>query len=168
VYRNGALRLPLLTACVSAERLFDAFLDLVPLLGDEVSTVLESSHDHTRSPVSYRRTGMDTPVLLSHFCDYEDLLMNDGSTGVAVMSTRRPVEVQFDEHKLFNIYAADLKPYARVLRRHGVRKCDDLALISEGEHLHHSTPSQASLFEEFCLTLGVSKHGHVLSDESHW
>ena len=31
--------------------------------------------------------------------------------GVLIISTERPMEVQFDEHKLLIIYARDLKPF---------------------------------------------------------
>ena len=54
---------------------------------------------------------MDLPVLKSHCCDYEDLLLHDGCTGLAVMSTEGPMEVQFDEHKLLVVYASNLKPF---------------------------------------------------------
>src|SRR5262249_51637287 len=51
------------------------------------------------------------PVLMSPFCDFEDLLLNDGCTGVAVVAVGRRIEVQLDEHKLLFVYARDLKPY---------------------------------------------------------
>ena len=116
--RLSRLRLPMLSAAVSAENLFDVFLDLIKPLGKRVHCVLESSHAESPDavPTDFRRNSIDTPVLLSHFCDFEDLLLNDGCTGVAVLAARRPVEVQFDEHKLLTIYAADLKPFQRVLK----------------------------------------------------
>jgi len=165
--RVGRLRLPTLAAAVSAELLFDAFLALLEPLGDEVHVVLESSHGagadrHT----DLRRNHIDRPVLLSHFCDFEDLLLNDGCTGVAVMSTRRPVEVQFDEHKLLYVYAPDLKPFRRALRDLGVRRRKDLPLIAEAEHLHHSTDEYEDRFKHLCLRVGVGDFDRVFSDEN--
>src|SRR5262249_7913831 len=98
--RRAKLRLPMLSASVSAEHLFDTFLALLEPLGEEVHVVLESSHGancdvHT----DLRRNHIDRPVLASHFCDFEQLLTHDGCTGVAVLATRMPMEVQFDEHK---------------------------------------------------------------------
>ena len=61
-------------------------------------------------------------MLASHFCEFEELLTHDGCTGVAVLADGRPMEVQFDEHKLFHVYAPDLRPFRRVLRRAGVRQ----------------------------------------------
>ena len=79
----------MLSAAVSAERLFDTFLALLEPLGEVVHVVLESSHgaaidEHT----DLRRDHIDLPVLASHLCDFEELLTHDGCTGVAVMADR--------------------------------------------------------------------------------
>lgn len=169
VYRDRAarLRIPMLSAAVSAESLFDVFLALLEPLGEVVHVVLESSHgngaDRHRD---LRRTDIDLPVLASHFCEFEDLLVNDGCTGVAVLADGRPVEVQFDEHKLFHVYAKDLKPFRRALRRFGVRRRKELGLISEAEHLHHTTDDHADAFRQLCLRTGVGDFDRVFSDES--
>src|SRR5262249_46568142 len=114
IYRDPKLRLevPVLAASVSAERLFDTFLDLLDPLAEVVGVVLETSHKSEGS--SHRdlvREQIDLPVLLSHCYDFEDLLLNDGCTGVAVIAHDRPMEVQFDEHKLLVVYARDLRPF---------------------------------------------------------
>ena len=168
VFRDRAsrLRLPMLSASVSAEKLFDVFLDLLAPLGKRLHCVLESSHDDAPESGDFRRNGVEAPVLLSHFCDFEDLLLNDGCTGVAVLSARKPLEVQFDEHKLLTVYAADLRPFRRVLKSHGVRRDQDLRLIAEAEHLHHSTARHAAEFETLCHQLGVANFEPVPSDDS--
>lgn len=161
--RRAKLKLPMLSAAVSAERLFDAFLGLIREVGEVVHVVLESSHasgdDQRRD---FRRDQIDQPVLASHFCDFEDLLLNDGCTGVAIMAESLPIEVQFDEHKLFHIYAPDLKPFRRVLRKLGIRRRQVLPLISEAEHLHHTTEQYAKDFRSLCLRVGVSDVDRVL------
>ena len=134
-----------------------------------VHVVLESSHGsgadrHT----DLRRNHIDLPVLLSHFCDFEDLLLNDGCTGIAVMTAGRPMEVQFDEHKLFYVYAPDLRPFRRVLRDLGVRRRKELPLIAEAEHLHHSTDDYAEQFQQLGLRVGVGDFDRVFSDESNF
>lgn len=169
VYRDRAsrLRLPTLTASVSAEKLFDLFLDLLEPLGESVHVVLESSHgNNSDEHTDLRRNHIDRAVLESHFCDFEDLLLNDGCTGVAVMAARRPVEVQFDEHKQFTVYAPDLKPFRKVLRAHGVRRRALLPLLSEAEHLHHSTAEQTEQFRQLAIRVGVGDFDKVFSDES--
>jgi hypothetical protein len=95
------------------------------------------------------------PVLKSNCCDYEDLLLNDGCTGIAIMSTEGPMEVQFDEHKLLVIYAPNLKPFEQVMFEHGIRRNDKLKLITEGEHLHSTDETHRGNFEQLCCRLGV-------------
>jgi hypothetical protein len=164
--RKGRLKLPMLAAAVSAEKLFDVFLDLLEPLGEMVHVVLESSHGSgTDRHADLRRNHIDAPVLASHLCEFEDLLVNDGCTGVAVMAAGRPVEVQFDEHKLLYVYAPDLRPFRRALKRAGVRRRAELPLISEAEHLHHSTDDYADRFRQMCLRVGVGDFDKVFSDE---
>jgi hypothetical protein len=162
-------RMPMLAAAISAERLFDVFLDLLRPLGPSVHAVLETSHESTGDyHDDLRRGDIDLPVLMSHFCDAEELLLNDGCAGVAVIARGRPVEVQFDEHKLLYVYAADLKPFRRVLRSHGIRRHDSLRLVAESEHLHHTTAAYAEEFRQLCYRVGAGDFASVLSDESGW
>jgi hypothetical protein len=167
VYREAKFRLPMLSAAVSAEKLFDTFLALLEPLGEDVHVVLESSHEGAADGhTDLRRNHIDLPVLASHFCDFEDLLTDDGCTGVAVLANGRPMEVQFDEHKLFHVYAPNLKPFRRALRRLGIRRRKQLPLICEAEHMHHSTADHAEEFRQLCLRVGVGDFDRVFSDES--
>jgi hypothetical protein len=161
---RAGLSVPVLAAQVSREHLFDVFLALLDPLSDIVGVVLETSHDSDCD--RHRdlcREGIDLPVLKSHLCDFEDLLLNDGCTGVAVISTTGPVEVQFDEHKLLVVYARDLAPFERILSREGVRRDDRLKLITEGEHLHSTEPHHALAFEQLCYRLGVGEPAEHVS-----
>ena len=165
-YRDPQLGLevPVLAAAVSAERLFDVFLDLLGPLGEVVDVVLETSHQSADG--SHRdlvREQIDLPVLLSHCYDFEDLLLHDGCTGMAVIAHDRPMEVQFDEHKLLIIYARDLRPFERMLRRAGLRCDKALKLITEAEHLHSTGPRHEEAFEQFCCRLGVGEFAESLN-----
>ena len=63
---------------------------MVEVLGDVVHVVLESSHaSKGNRHRDFRRNHIDAPVLLSHLCEFEDLLLKDGCTGFAVLSARR-------------------------------------------------------------------------------
>jgi hypothetical protein len=157
-YRDAraGLQVPVLAASVSRESLFDTFLSLLRPLDEVVDVVLETSHD--RAEAGHRdlyREQIDRPVLESHFCDFEDLLVDDGCTGVAVVSSGEPVEIQFDEHKLLIVYAHDLEPFEEILRQAGVRRDDRMKLITEGEHLHTTDARFRERFEQFCYRLGV-------------
>jgi hypothetical protein len=164
--RSAKMRLPMLSAAVSAERLFETFLALLEPLGPVVHLVLESSHGTpTDAHTDLRREHIDLAVLASHFCDFEQLLTHDGCTGVAVLAERKPIEVQFDEHKLFHVYAPNLKPFRRVLRAQGVPRRAVLPLISEAEHLHHTTAAFCDDFRQFAVRTGVGDFDRVFSDE---
>jgi hypothetical protein len=150
------LQIPALAAAVSRDRLFDVFLELLAPLGAVVDVVLETSHGNAADRHrDLRRTHIDRPVLESYMCEFEDLLLNDGCTGVAVIATNRPMEVQFDEHKLLVCYARNLKPFRRILRAAGLERRQDMRLISEAAHLHHTRPTDVRQFRDLALRLGV-------------
>lgn len=155
---NGTELSPALVASVSAEHLFDVFLDLVELLGESVDVVIESSHDVQEvGRVEHVREHIDLPVLMSYFCEHEDLLLNDGCTGVSVMVPRRGMEVQFDEHKLLIVYAPKLKRFEKVLRSYGIVRNPQMKLITEAEHLHSSEERHRDTFDQFCCVLGAAE-----------
>jgi len=166
VYRDprAGLQVPVLAAAASREHLFDLFLELLEPLGETVDVVLETSHhsEGGRHRDLYREH-IDLPVLMSYCCDYEDLLLHDGCTGVAGISTLEPMEVQFDEHKLLVVYARNLKPFERILRRFGVPRVDDLKLITEGEHLHSTDPQYGAAFEQLCCRIGIAEPAEHVS-----
>ncbi|HEV2945933.1 MAG TPA: hypothetical protein VGX70_01065 [Gemmataceae bacterium] len=160
MYRDAKakLRVPVLAASVSRENLFDMFLALLEPLGPVVDVVLETSHESRGS--GHRdlyRERIDLPVLASQLYDFEDLLLNDGCTGIAVIGVNGPMEVQFDEHKLLIVYAHDLKPFEGILDGAGVERDDAMKLITEGEHLHTTDPHYAADFEQLCYRLGVGE-----------
>jgi len=157
-------RVPVLAAAVSREKLFDLFFDMLDPLGEIVDVVLETSHDSEGN--SHRdlfRERIDLPILKSCLCDFEELLLHDGSTGVAVLSISKPLEVQFDEHKLLMVYGGDLKPYQRLLAKSGVPRDDQMKLITEGEHLHSSEPRYRKEFDHLCHRLGVGEAAERVS-----
>jgi len=159
-YRDvrAGIEVPVLVAAVSREQLFDLFLDLLDPLGPVVDVVLETSHaSEGASHQDLYREQIDLPIFKSYCCDFEELLLNDGCTGVAVIGTAGPMEVQFDEHKLLVVYARDLEPFEAVVRQAGVPRDDPMKLITEGEHLHSSEPRHAAHFEQFCYRLGVGE-----------
>jgi hypothetical protein len=159
-YRDARanFRVPVLVAAISRERLFESFLDLLDPLGEVVDVVLETSHESRDS--RHRdlfREHIDLPVLKSHCCEFEDLLLHDGCTGMAVLSGLGPMEVQFDEHKLLVVYAPELRPFTAVLDRHRIRRDDSMKIITEGEHLHSTDPRFRPVFEQLCFRLGVGE-----------
>lgn len=166
VYKDAraGFQVPVLAAAVSRESLFDLFLALLEPLGIVVNVVLETSHDREdKGHYDLFREHIDRSVLESYFCEFEELLLNDGCTGVAVVSTSEPMEVQFDEHKLLIVYARDLKPFQRLLRKAGIVRDDRLKLITEGEHLHTTDPRHDAAFQQMCFRMGVGETAERVS-----
>jgi hypothetical protein len=152
---NGT-KVPVLMGAASREILFDAFLELIEPLGNEVDVVLETSHNRESSGhTDLYREHIDLPVFKSMLWDYEELLMNDGCTGIAVLNPSIPQEVQFDEHKLLIVYGKPLMDYEAVFERFGVRRNDQMKFITEAEHVHSSSDRYAQRFEELTMALGM-------------
>lgn len=157
---HSKTRVPVLMAAVSQERLFETFLDLIEPLGGVVDVVLETSHSQARrGHQDLYREHIDMPVLKSILYDFEDLLTNDGCTGIAVLNPAIPQEVQFDEHKLLIVYGDELAPYEDVLRQHNVRCDEQMKFITEAEHVHSSNDQYARLFDELKTQLGMDAGG---------
>ncbi len=158
VYRDEGNRstVPVLMGAASKEHLFDVFMDVLDPLGSEVDVVLETSHNsQNRSHVDLYREHIDLPVLKSVLWDFEDLLVNDGCTGIAVLNPAIPQEVQFDEHKLLIVYGNQLEPYERIFAERNVRCNDQMKFITEAEHVHASNEQYSQQFEQLKVRLGI-------------
>lgn len=149
-------RVPVMMAAASREKLFELFIDMLDPLGAEVDVVLETSH--TRGGDGHTdlyRECIDLPVLKSMLWDYEDLLTNDGCTGIAVLNPNIPQEIQLDEHKLLIVYGKPLDDFEEELSRHGLRRKDEMKFITEAEHVHSSSEAYHRQFDELKTRLGM-------------
>jgi hypothetical protein len=169
VYRDKetGVDIPVLMASASREQLFDLFLELLDPLGDEVDVVLETSHDReNRGHDDLYREHIDLPVLKSTLCDFEEMLIDDGCTGVAVLNPARPLEVQFDEHKLLIMYGQDLSDFESVLDLAGLPRLEGMRFITEAEHVHSSTDEMCREFQKLRYRLGLDEGGE--GDQYSW
>jgi len=157
-YSDGesGIAIPVLMASASREQIIDLFVDLLDPLGTDVDVVLETSH-HSQGEGhdDYYRESIELPILKSVLYDFEEMLIDDGCTGVAVLNPRMPMEVQFDEHKIFTLYGQDLDMFERVFDDHGVMCSEDIKFITEAEHVHSSTDTFAEQFEQIRYRLGI-------------
>ena len=147
---------PVLMAAASREQLFEVFLELIEPLGNVVDVVLETSHD--RGPHGHEdlyREHIDMPVLKSVLYEYEEMLLNDGCSGIAILNPRIPNEVQFDEHKLLIVYGDSLEEYERILESHRIPHDPDIKFITEAEHVHSSCDGYLSQFDGLKTQLGM-------------
>ena len=158
VYRDEQSKsaVPVLMAAASKEMLFELFIDLLDPLGGEVDVVLETSHNRDAGGhVDLYREHIDMPVLKSILYDFEELLTNDGCTGIAVLNPNTPQEVQFDEHKLLIVYGKPLLSFERIFEEGSVPCNDELKFITEAEHVHSSSDVFHDQFEELRTRLGM-------------
>ena len=143
-------------ASASADILFELFMELIDPLGSELDVVLETSHSRESSGhTDLYREHIDTPVLKSTLWGFEDLLTNDGCTGIAVLNPQTPQEVQFDEHKLLIVYGNPLGEFEKVFESYGVYRHDEIKFITEAEHVHSSSDTYHQQFDEMKVDLGM-------------
>lgn len=146
---------PVIMASATKNQLLDTFLALLDPLGAVVDVVLETSHTSGGGHRDLYREHIDMPVLKSTLLDFEDLLLNDGCTGIAVINPAKRQEVQLDEHKLLIAYGHPLKAYEGVLIEHDVYPESDIRFITEAEHVHSSSRRMFDQFEQLKHRLGM-------------
>lgn len=155
---DSKCRVPVIMASASKEILFSVFMQLVKRLGQTVDVVLETSHHHqTNGHVDLYREQIDMPVLTSILWEYEDLLLNDGCTGIAVLNPATPQEVQFDEHKLLILYGSPLEPFEHILEKNGIYCNENIRFITEAEHVHSSSDHHYRQFQNLQMELGLDQ-----------
>lgn len=157
-------KVPVVMAAASKERLFDLFIDMIDTLGPVVDVVLETSHYHSGGHQDYYREHIDMPVLKSILYDFEDMLMNDGCTGIAVLNPQRQQEVQFDEHKMIIAYGSPLESFERVMISHDVYVDEDIRFIIEAEHVHTSSDQLFDQFQQLSTRLGMESESEIDAD----
>lgn len=161
-YRDDATgtSIPVLMAAATRRQLLDLFLDMLEPLGAVVDVVLESSHRGDDRRGDLYREHIDLPVLKSILMEFDDLLLNDGCTGVAVINPRRGQEVQLDEHKLLVAYGQPLSEFRKVLIAADVYPDPTIQFITEAEHIHSSNRRFYKEFERLRVRLGMDHDQH--------
>ncbi len=149
-------KVPVIMASASREILFQVFMQLVQRLGPAVDVVLETSHDHdVKGHVDLYREQIDLPVLTSMLWEYENMLTNDGCTGIAVLNPRTPQEVQLDEHKLLIMYGSPLELFEHTLEQNGIYCDEEIRFLTEAEHVHSTSDSHMRHFNQLQTELGL-------------
>jgi hypothetical protein len=148
-------KVPVIMAAATRERLFDLFIGMIDTLGPVVDVVLETSHYRHSGHQDYYREHIDMPVLKSILYEFEELLLNDGCAGIAVLNPKRQQEVQFDEHKLIIAYGSPLESFERVLIRNDVYIDESIRFVTEAEHVHTSSESMFDQFMSLATRLGM-------------
>ena len=153
--KDSGIKIPVIMAAASREVLLELFLDLIDRLGHEVDVVLETSHDRPGKHRDLYREDIDLPILKSSLYEFEDLLLGDGCTGIAVLNPEIPQEIQLDEHKLLIIYGQELADFEDILDDYGLPRREQIKFITEAEHVHTSSDEFVQQFEQMKFRLGI-------------
>ncbi len=152
-------KIPVIMAAASRERLFELFIDLIYPLGEVVDVVLETSHSgDSGGHEDLYREHIDMPVLKSVLYDFEEMILNDGCTGIAVLNPAKRQEIQFDEHKLLIAYGSPLENFERILISHDVYVDKKIRFITEAEHVHSSNDRYVAQFDQLAFRLGIDRN----------
>ncbi|MCP4885607.1 MAG: hypothetical protein P1U77_17440 [Rubripirellula sp.] len=151
---NGS-KTPVIMAAATRHLLMDLFLEMIEPLGSVVDVVLETSHRAGGDHEDLYREHIDMPVLKSILWEYEDVLLNDGCTGIAVINPTKRQEVQLDEHKLLIAYGKPLDPFQQILIDHDVYPNENMEFITEAEHVHSSSERLYDQFNVLKNRLGI-------------
>jgi hypothetical protein len=146
---------PVLMGAVTRQHVMEIFIELIEPLGNVVDVVLETSHGRGPDHSDLYREHLDMPILQSILWDFEDLLVNDGCAGIAVLNPAIPQEVQLDEHKLLIAYGKDLTAYENVLVNCNISCHEEIKFVTEAEHVHSTTDQYIEQFEQLKLQLGM-------------
>ncbi|MEM1226544.1 MAG: hypothetical protein AAGJ40_12655 [Planctomycetota bacterium] len=148
---------PVIMASATRPILMDTFLDLIDHLGQVVDVVLETSHHSDSHHQDLYREHIDVPVLKSLLMEFEDVLLNDGCTGIAVINPAKQQEVQLDEHKLLIAYGDPLDGFRQSLIDADIYPEEGLRFITEAEHVHSSSERLYDQFSQLKTRLGVDE-----------
>lgn len=146
---------PVIMAAATRHLLMDLFLDLIEPLGSVVDVVLETSHRGGTEHEDLYREHIDMPVLKSMLLEFEDLLLNDGCTGIAVINPTKRQEVQLDEHKLLIMYGKPMKRFEEILIGGDVYPDPEIQFVTEAEHVHSSSERFYDEFNTLKNRLGM-------------
>lgn len=149
------VKVPVLMAAVTRSKLFEVFMALLEPLDATVNVVLETSHARRHGHADLCREHIDMPVLQSVLWEYEDLLCNDGCTGIAILNPAIPRELLFDEHKCLIVYGNALEQFEKILTGLGIVYREKMKFITEAEHIHSSSDSYQRTFGELQTRLGL-------------
>lgn len=152
--RDDQPEMPTLTASVSGSILLDTFMTLLDNLiehSSSLNVVLMSSHD--QQPREYFAIEVDPIIIKSIIYDFEEVIIHDGCTGIAVYSEDSEQEVQLDEHKLIFVY--NCETYQPILEQLGINRIDSMKVITEAEHVHSTSEAYCKRFDELLKAFSI-------------
>lgn len=142
---------------VSTENLFDIVDELLKALGD----IIHFSFDDYRSDNGeftanyvYDRDGF---IIRSMLLDIEELIVNNGSIGLAAFSPVNEAEIRLNQEKIISVTAKDITPFASVLIDNEIDEVLDLGFIWDDEYLLMSKDADDETIDNFVYSLNADK-----------
>jgi len=143
--------IPTIVAAASKSVLFDLFVSLIYRLGDTVDVVLDGPM--VGDNVLWREE-IDTSVLVSVLIDFEDLVLNCGCLGVAVLNSHHN-EVQLEEHKVLVIYGSPQELFEFDLESYDVFENEGIRTVNDYDHRHVLGDDHEERLNELRVALGL-------------
>jgi len=147
-------RTPVLHIAATSEKIIDLFRELLDPLGDDVRVFLKTQHGcYGHKMRQAMRGSIERIVLESTILDYEDFLLHDGWSSIAVQDLASTIEVRLPQSKMMVVYARQCDPFVDTLHRfdlHRLPTCPDLL---PGQYGCTSEKCFEDQFEEICSDL---------------
>ncbi len=152
--------IPVYSIAVEQAKIFALFMELLKPLGEDLSVILTSSHkaEPDMGPREFWSGSHDSLALQSALLDYEDLLTQDGFSGVSVTDANEGCEVMFTEDKTLHCYGNNgiMGQFHRILHRHDVYYRPELKILSESVfHVHRTTSEYRLRFLKLVDEIGA-------------
>lgn len=147
---------PLMSAAVSAEKVFRVFMECLDLSEDIVSLNVRfcDMNDVTHS---YLREDMLLSELKPMLSYFKKMITHDGFVTLAVVSDDI-YAVSIDDHKIIRIYGETIfEQFEDVMNRNDIYENQSLQFVDDGEHLHFSAVGELERLQEFLDAAGLRK-----------
>ena len=144
-----------ITISVSEEKIYPLFDDLLILLGERVTVVVEDYLDDEIDHVDYYAYEKENIIVCSILTEYENTFVKDGFIGVSVYDDFTSEEVKITDHKTINIFSFDITRFLGVLTLHEIKKDDILPFFYNKHHFHHVISNHKEVFESLKRALFV-------------
>lgn len=152
--------IPVLIASITREQIFDIFQQLLTILPDTVDVHLQNGHDD-EDPYTLCNEEADLSIIQSTLWEPEhrELLIDDGSIGIAVVGPLDEYEIQFDDHKLLYAYGKKLGLFRRIFRKNDIPHIPTLPLIIDAPHIHSTPDNHEDAFTKLAVALHMDHSG---------
>jgi hypothetical protein len=157
-----------ITISVSEEKIYPLFDDLLILLGERVTVVVEDYLDDEIDHVDYFAYEKENIIVRSILSEYENTFVQDGFIGVSVYDDFTSDEVKITDHKTITIFSFDITRFLGVLSLHEIEEDEILPFFYKKQHFHHVTSNHKEVFELLKSALFVEQAitNRLDSDES--